>query len=89
MIFSSQTSNKDKVTKSSSAIHHCREFTGIICTSFGDSCGHASKPFLVVSYGDPDHRSTFGSVKIADICLFRALYIDMLVNVRTCPYEFS
>ena len=89
MIFSSQTSNKYKVTKSSSVIHHCREFTGIICTRFGESRGHASKPFLVVSDGDPDYRGKFGSVKIADICLFRALDIDMLVHARTCPYEFS
>ena len=89
MIFSSQTSNKEKVTKSPSAIHHCREFTGIIHTRFGDSCGHASKPFLVVSYSDPDHCGKFGSVKIDDICLFRALDIDMLVHARTCPYEFS
>ena len=63
--------NKDKVTQPSSAIWHSIELTGIIHTHFGDSHGHASKPVLVVvSDGGPDHHATFGSVKIADICLF-------------------
>ena len=80
--------NKDKVTQPSSAIRHSSELTSIIRTHFGNSHGHASKPVLVVvSDGGPDHRVTFGSVKIADICLFRALDLDMLVHVRTCPYQ--
>ena len=80
--------NKDKVTQPSSAIRHSTELTNIIRTHFEDSSGHAGKPVLVVvSDGGPDHRVTFGSVKIADICVFRALDLDMLVHVRTCPYQ--
>ena len=46
------------------------------------------KPILVtVSDGGPDHRITFPSVKLALIALFQALDLDMLVSVRTCPYQ--
>ena len=30
----------------------------------------------IVSDGGPDHRVTFGSVKIAHLCLFRALNLE-------------
>ena len=40
-----------------------------------------------------DHRVTFGSVKVANLCLFRALNLDMLVCVTDMPVpimaEFS
>ena len=49
---------------------------------------HLSKPILVaVSDGGPDHRVTFGSVKVASLTLFRALDLDMLICIRTCPYQ--
>lgn len=80
--------NKDKVTQPSSAMHHSIELTSIIRTHYGDSGSHARKPILVVmSDGGPYHRVIFGSVKVADICAFRALDLDILVHVRTCPYQ--
>ena len=42
---------------------------------------------MIVSDGGPDHRVTFGSVQVAFITLFRALDLDMLICVRTCPYQ--
>ena len=42
---------------------------------------------LLVSDGGPDHRVTFGSVKVACMSLFRALDLDMLICVRTCPFQ--
>ncbi len=41
----------------------------------------------IFSDGGPDHRITFPSVKFALIKLFQALDLDMLVAVRTCPYQ--
>ena len=51
--------------------------------------GHSSaKPIaVVISYGGPDHRVTFGSVKVSSLTLFRALNLDMLICIRTCPYQ--
>ena len=40
--------------------------------------------------GGPDHRVTFGSVKVASLTLFKALDLDnniMLICIRTCPYQ--
>ena len=42
---------------------------------------------VLVSDGGPDHRVTFGSVQVANLCMFVALDLDMLVCVRTCPYQ--
>ena len=42
---------------------------------------------VVVSDGGPDHRVTFGSVQVSSLTLFRALDLDMLICVRTCPYQ--
>ncbi len=48
----------------------------------------AAKPILIiVSDGGPHHRITFPSAKLALIKLFRALALDMLVAVHTCPYQ--
>ena len=79
--------NKDKVSQPSSALRHCTELTNIIRTHHSDQ-DHLSKPILVVvSDGGPDHRVTFGSVKVASLTLFRALDLDMLICIRTCPYQ--
>ena len=80
--------NKDKVSQPSSAIRHSTEMTELICTHFSadgktSSCSIA----VVVSDGGPDHRVTFGSVQVASLAMFRALDLDMLVCVRTCPYQ--
>ena len=78
---------KEKVTQPSSALRHARELSNIIRTHYGDF-DRAKKPIMViVSDGGQDHRVTFGSVKVSNICLFRALDLDMLIHVRTCPYQ--
>ena len=42
---------------------------------------------VLVSDGGSDHQVTFGSVQVANICMFQPLDLDMLVCVRTCPYQ--
>ena len=79
--------NKEKVTQPSSALCHATELKDIIFTHYSDS-GHARKPIMVVvSDGGPDHRVTFGSVKVSNVCLFKTLDLYMLVHVRNCPYQ--
>ena len=78
--------NKDKVTQPSSALRHSAEMKSLICLNYDGMV--ASKPVLViVSDGGPDHRVTFGSVQVASLSLFCSLDLDMLVCVRTCPYQ--
>ena len=75
--------NKDKVTQPSTAIRHATEFACLVQANYG-----IAKPtMVVVSDGGPDHRVTFGSVKVANLCIFQVLDLDMLVCVRTCPYQ--
>ena len=68
--------NKDKVTQPSSAPRIAAELTDLIATHF-DADGHISAN--VVSDGGPDHRVTFGSVKVSFHTLFHALNLDMLL----------
>lgn len=42
---------------------------------------------LLISDGGPDHRITFLSAKVALIALFPSLEMDMLIAIRTCPYQ--
>ena len=42
---------------------------------------------LLLSDGGPDHRLSYGSVQVALLALFLRLNLDMLVAVRTCPYQ--
>ena len=80
--------NKDKVTEPSCPLRHATETCRLIQTHFSD-CGVISKnPILViVSDGGPDHRVTYGTVKVSAVALFRALDLDMLICLRTCPYQ--
>ena len=74
---------KDKVTQPSSALHHATELTELIQINYP-----SVKPVMVlVSDGGPDHHLTFKSVQVANLCMFMALDLDMLVCVRTCPYQ--
>ena len=41
----------------------------------------------MVSDGGPDHCLTYLSVKAAMIALFKSLDLDMLIAIRTCPYQ--
>ena len=79
--------NKDKVTQPSHAMRHAAKVTNLVHTHFSDDSHSSCKPIaVVVSDSGPD-RVTFGSVKASALTLFRALDLDMLVCVRTCPYQ--
>ena len=63
--------NKYKVTEPSSPLRHATETCYLIQTHFSDNGASSSKPILViVSDGGPDHRVTYGSVKVSAIALF-------------------
>ena len=69
------------MTQPSSALRHVTELASIV-TDYG------VKPILVlVTDGGPDHHLTYTSVKVALLALFIALNVDMLVAIRTCPYQ--
>lgn len=69
---------KDSVFQPSSPFRHAVE----MMKSVGDS----PKPHLLLySDGGPDHRTTYGSVKLSLIILFKVLHLDMLVAARTAP----
>ena len=75
---------KDKVNQASNALRHATELVLLVQSYFSDQ----RKPImLLVSDGGPDHRVTFGSVKVACMSLFRALDLDMLICVCTCPFQ--
>jgi len=72
---------KDKVSQPSSPLRHATELIRIL-----EKEDH--NPILItVSDGGLDHRVTFPSVKLSLIALFRSLDLDMLISVRTCPYQ--
>ena len=73
---------KDKVIQPSSALRHAAEQYKILSTDFPDS--HV---LLLVSDGGPDHRLTYSSVQVCLLSVFVHLDLDMLVAVRTCPYQ--
>ena len=80
--------SKDKVTQPSHALRHATELTELVLTRYSDDGHAAAQPIaIIVSDGGPDHRVTFGSVKVSSLTLFCALDLDMLICVRTCPYQ--
>ena len=57
-------------------------------THYSEDGSTSRKPILViVSDGGPDHRVMYGSVKVSGLALFHALDLDMLICLRTCPYQ--
>ena len=40
-----------------------------------------------MSDGGPDHKLSYGSVQVALLALFIRLNLDVLIAVRTCPYQ--
>ena len=70
----------------SNHLRHSVELSNIVQTHFQkeESTNHV---VLVVSDGGPDHRLTYLSVKVAMIALFKSLDLDMLIAIRTCPYQ--
>ena len=79
---------KDKVTQPSSPQRHAAELTSIVTMNFSSDKVRSDKPILVlVTDGGPDHRLTYASVKVALLSLFMSLDLDMIIAVRTCPYQ--
>ena len=78
---------KDKITQASSPLRHSTELAKLLKAHCHSDAAVPSKSVLVVvSDGGPDHRITYAFVKVALICLFISLDLDMLV-ARTCPYQ--
>ena len=81
--------NKNKVTQPSSPLRHSTELSK---TLIREACSENSvigdkSILLLLSDGGPDHRLSYGSVQVALLALFLRLNLDMLVAVRTCPYQ--
>ncbi len=71
---------KEHTFQPSSAIRHVTELHGVL--------QHDDRPILALyTDGGPDHRVNYLSVEIALICLFLKEDRDMLVAVRTPPYN--
>lgn len=77
-------SYKNTVFEPSSAIRHCTEFFITLNKHFLDEI-----PPIICIYtdGGPDHRTTYGSVQIALLCLFIRGDFDLLVAARTAPQQ--
>ena len=79
---------KDKITQPSSPQRHAAELSLIVTMDFSSDGVRSDEPILMlVTDGGPDHRLTYASVKVALLSLFTSLDLDMLVAVRTCPYQ--
>ena len=78
---------KDKVTQPSHALCHSVELDSILHTHFSKDDGSIKPLAIVISDGGRDHRLNFLSVKVALICPFKALDLNCLVCVRTCPNQ--
>ena len=81
--------NKNKVTQPSSPLRHS---TGLSNTLIREACSENSvigdkSILLVLSDKGPDHKLSYGSVHVAFLALFLRLNLDMLIAVRTCPYQ--
>ncbi|XP_028416153.1 uncharacterized protein LOC114539744 [Dendronephthya gigantea] len=71
---------KDAVFEPSSPLRHSSELLQIL-----QERGESKPVLLLYTDGGPDHRSTYMSVKLALIALFKALDLDMLIALRTAP----
>ena len=77
---------KDKVLQPSNAMRHTAELIKVIKGNFSSQLKNA-RVIVITSDGGPDHRLMFLSVKVAMIAFIQSLDLDMLVAVRTCPYQ--
>ena len=81
--------NKNKVTQPSSPLRHSTELSRILIR---EACAENSVTgdksiLLLLSDGGPDHRLSYGSVQVTLLALFLRLNLDVLIAVRTCPYQ--
>ncbi|GBB90534.1 hypothetical protein RclHR1_17510003 [Rhizophagus clarus] len=77
-------SYKDTTFQLSNAIRYATEFFNAIQMYYISII-----PSVLCLYtdGEPDHRTTFGSVQISLICLFLRDDFDMLIALHTAPYH--
>lgn len=74
---------KDSIFSPSSPLVHCCELEDILSAS---SPGGNIPPILALyTDGGPDHRTTYGSVQVALIGVFKRYDLDLLVACRTTP----
>ena len=79
---------KDKVTQPSNSFRHVTELAAVVGNLHSTDNVTSDNPiFVIVTDGGPDHRLTYVSVKFSYLALFLYLNLDMLVAVRTCPYQ--
>ena len=78
--------NKNKVTQPSSALRHSAELSKNVLQEYC-ATGSNKSVLVVMSDGGPDHRLSYGSVQVALLALFIRLNLDVLIAVRTCPYQ--
>ena len=75
---------KMTATDLSSALRNATEIAKVLVNKYGSK--EAVPPILILYMdGEPKHRTTFLSVKIAHICLKRFLNLDQVLAVRTAP----
>ena len=82
--------NKNKIIQSSNALRHSTEVSEILLheqCSDNSTISPGKSVLIMLSDGGPDHRLVYGSVQITLLCLFIRLDLDMLIAVRTCPYQ--
>jgi hypothetical protein len=73
-------SYKDSIFQASSPWRHATEIARMI-----QDKGEVPECLVLYSDGGPDHRVTYGSVKLSLIVLFKKLNLDMLIAGRTAP----
>ena len=79
---------KDKILQPSSPYRHSVELVQLVSENHSNDGRSSSKPVMVIlSDGGPDHRVTYGSVKVAMIALFCRLDLDALICIQMCPYQ--
>jgi hypothetical protein len=80
---------KDKIFEPSNPFRHASELLHIIRRDFSEQDDLAmDKPVLILfTDGGPDHRPTFETVKLSLLSLFIQLDLDMLIALRTAPYN--
>ena len=79
--------NKNKVTQVSSPLCHAAELSKVILSEQCSENAATKSVLLVVSDGGPDHRLSYGTVQTSLLALFIRQNLDMLIAIRTCPYQ--
>ena len=72
---------KDSIFQPSTPFRHAAELKAIL------NMGNENPPPFLLMYSDggPDHRVTYGGVKLSLIVLFKLLDLDILIAARTAP----